>query len=248
MENDGSKKIKQYMLPSACAAVQWAVWFLAGIGKGFMDYDPGRPYVWVQKGLFLLLLISAWCFAFMLRISSRDGNQTDEAGLSGSCIVYFSVLFVILLLLWPGTWYWDDVGVLASAKDYDVIAWQHFLSSFFQTVFLQLIPTPGGVILCQLVIAAIIVSYVITDFEETFCQGRQLLLEYWPLDILIKLLPFLLPRCLLYQYSGFRMGRIFFMRFWSLVLFCISYRNRKIGWVMPVLMRTLHGSTFNVEE
>ena len=234
-QKEQGRKKRMWIIPLILAAVQWSIWQAAGIGKGFMDYDPVRPYVWVQKGLFLLLLISAWCFAFYVADQLKTGNRLMKRGIR-IFIVYFSVLFVILLILWPGTWYWDDVGVLASAKDYDVIAWQHFLSSFFQTVFLQLIPTPGGVILCQLVIAAIIVSYVITDYEETFCQGRQLI-GIWPLDILIKIIPFLLPPVLLYQYSGFRMGMYIFYEVFVLgFMICISYRNRKIGWVMPVLI------------
>ena len=231
MENDGSKKIKQYILPAACAAVQWAVWFLAGIGNGFLDCDMRRPYVWVQKGLFFCLLLSLWCFGFYVFRQAREGNKAIRRGLQVFAL-YFAILMVILILLWPGTWYWDDIGVLSSARCYDVLPWQHFLSSFFQNIFLQLIPTPGGVIFMQLLIAGIIVSYVITDLEETFCAG-QMLLKNRAADILVKLLPFLLPPVLLYQYSGFRMGAYIFYEVLVLgFILCISYRERRIGWVM----------------
>ena len=58
-QKEQGRKKRRWIIPLILAAVQWSIWQAAGIGKGFMDYDPVRPYVWVQKGLFLLLLISA---------------------------------------------------------------------------------------------------------------------------------------------------------------------------------------------
>ncbi|MBO5550551.1 MAG: hypothetical protein J5966_01210 [Lachnospiraceae bacterium] len=231
MENNASKKIKQYIPPLSCAAIQWAVWQLAGIGKGFLDYDISRPYVWVQKALFLCLLISLWCFGFYIARQAGEGNIRVKRGLS-IFAVYFSILMLFLILLWPGTWYWDDIGVLASARYYDVLPWQHFLSSFFQNIFLQLVPTPGGVILVQLLIAGVIVAYVLTDLEETFCNGQAFLKHPVP-GILIRLIPFLLPPVILYQYSGFRMGMYIFYEVFVLgFILCISYRKRRIGWTV----------------
>ncbi len=225
-------------MPAACGLIQWILWQVIGIGKSFLGCDINNPYVWVQKGLFLLLLIAAWCFAFHIAAELKSGNNTVKKGLQ-IFIIYFTLLFIMLLLLWPGTWYWDDIGVLASAKDYDVLPWQHFLSSFFQTLFLQLIPTPGGIILCQLVIAAIIVSYVLTDFEETFCGGKPLIKYRLP-DTLVKLIPFLLPPVILYQYSGFRMGMYIFYEVLVLgFIICISYRKRKISWQMLLIIGLL---------
>ena len=231
MWNDTVKTIKQYRLPIACAFVQWAVWQLAGIGKGFLDYDASRPYVWLQKALFLCLLLSFWCFGAYVIRQAKDGNKRVRRGLQFFS-VYFGLLLLILLLLWPGTWYWDDIGVLSSARCYDVLPWQHFLSSFFQNIFLQLFPSPGGLILVQLLIAGVIVSYVLTDLEETFCGGRPFVKPVF-IDILIKLLPFLLPPVLLYQYSGFRMGMYIFYEVFVLgYILCISCRERRIGWIM----------------
>lgn len=238
----------KYMIPLICALLQWILWQALGIGKGFLSFDISRPYVWVQKGMFLCLLILAWCFAFYVIKEIRSDNKAVKRGLQ-IFAVYFAILFIMLLILWPGTWYWDDIGVLASARDYDVLSWQHFLSSFFQTVFLQLIPMPGGVIFCQLVIAAVIVSYALTDFELTFCKGKPLV-SLWPMDTLIKLIPFLLPPVILYQYSGFRMGMyIFYEVFVLALIICISYRQRKISLQMLLILGLLSAvlSTWRTE-
>lgn len=222
------RSLKQYAVPSACAVIQWALWQIAGIGRGFLSYDTARPYVWLQKALFLCLLLSAWCFLFYIIREAKAGNKNVQRGLKVFSI-YFLILLILLLILWPGTWYWDDIGVLSSAKDYDVLPWQHVLSSFFQNIFLQLVPTPGGVILVQLMIASVIVSYAVTDFELTFCDGKPIV-RLWPVDTLIKLIPFLLPPVIMYQYSGFRMGMYIFYEILVLsFIICISYRGRSVS-------------------
>ena len=190
--------VKKYKIPLILALIQWGIWQALDVGHGFLEYDLQRPYTWVQKGMFLCFLALGWCFAFYVIRSFMAGSREIRRGLQVFGI-YFSILLVMLILLWPGTWQWDDIGVLAGARCFDVLPWQHVLSSFFQNIFLQLIPTPGGVILVQLVIAAVIVSYAVTDFEMTFCGGR-LICGFWPVDTLVKLIPFLLPPVVLYQY------------------------------------------------
>ena len=227
-EKKDKKRNLPYMIPVLCASVQWLIWQFLRIGNGFLEYDISRPYTWIQKAFFLCFLISAWCFAFYVIRQYRAGNDKIRRGVK-IFELYFLILFAILILLWPGTWQWDDIGVLASARYYDVLPWQHVLSSFFQTVFLQLIPTPGGIILIQLVTAAVIVSYSLTDFEATFFDGKPSI-QYWIIDTLIKLIPFLLPPVILYQYSGFRMGMyIFYEVFVLSFIICISYRSRTIS-------------------
>ncbi len=225
---------RKYLLPVVLAVLQWGIWQLFNVGRGFLMYDPSRLYTWVQKGMFLIFLLMGWCFAFYVARGIREGNRGLKRGLQVFS-VYFAFLMIMLLLLWPGTWQWDDIGVLASARHFDLLPWQHVLSSFFQNIFIQLIPTPGGVILVQLVIAALIVSYALTDFEMTFCDGK-LLTGFWPVDTLIKLLPFLLPPVVLYQYSGFRMGMyIFYEVFVLSFIICASYRKRQVSYQMLLI-------------
>ena len=233
MEQTDRKVRKEYVLPLALAVLQWGIWQVPGVGKRFLSFSPYDPYVWVQKGLFLCFLCVGWCFLFFAVRKVLSGDKTARRALQ-VFLIYFLILFLMLVILWPGLWYWDDIGVLASARNYEVLPWQHVLSSFFQTLFLQLVPTPGGVILVQLFIGALIVSYSVSEFEESFCEGR-LLLKWWPLDTLIKLIPFLLPPVVLYQYSGFRMGFYIFIEIFVLAFITgISVRVRNIS--MPLLV------------
>ena len=224
--------MKEYRIPTGLAAIQWIIWQAAGIGKSYLEYDIHRPYVWVQKGCFLLLLIYAWCFAFYVFRNVRSGNKIIKRGLQIFAL-YMSILSLILVFLWPGTWSWDDIGVLASARYYDVLPWQHSMSSFFHNLFLQLIPRPGGLILVQLVIAAVIVSYALAEAEDVFFAGRYLTGSAIA-DALIKLIPFLLPPVILYQYSGFRMGLYIYLEIFVMAfILCMLKKPKDIS--LPML-------------
>ncbi len=228
------KIIKKYTLPFAIAFLQWGIWQIFGVGKRFLSFQPEDPYVWVQKGCFLCFLCLIWNFLFFFVRKVISGDNMAKRALQVFS-VYFSILILMLVLLWPGCWYWDDIGVLASARNYDVLPWQHVLSSFFQTLFLQLVPTPGGVILVQLFTGAVIVSYAISEFEASFLGGR-LLIKWWLPDTLIKLIPFLLPPVVLYQYSGFRMGLYIFIEIFVLAFITgISVRERNTGVIWLIL-------------
>ena len=228
------KIIKKYALPFAIAFLQWGIWQIFGVGKRFLSFQPEDPYVWVQKGCFLCFLCLIWNFLFFFVRKVISGDNTAKRALQVFS-VYFSILILMLVLLWPGCWYWDDIGVLASARNYDVLPWQHVLSSFFQTLFLQLVPTPGGVILVQLFTGAVIVSYAISEFEASFLGGS-LLIKWWLPDTLIKLIPFLLPPVVLYQYSGFRMGLYIFIEIFVLAFITgISVRERNTGVIWLIL-------------
>ncbi|MCR5773673.1 MAG: hypothetical protein K6G42_01180 [Lachnospiraceae bacterium] len=228
MEKSRTDHIKQYAIPAAAALIQWVIWQALGIGRAFLTYDIRAPYVWIQKGLFLFLLVSLWCFLFYVIRKAKAGDEKIRRGLTVFA-VYFSISAVVLLLLWPGTWYWDDIGVLASAKNFDLLPWQHVLSAFFQTLFLQFFPVPGGIIAVQLLIVSVIVAYAVTDLELSLFKGKSIT-GFRAADILIELIPFFLPPVLLYQYSGFRMGLYIFIEIFVLsFIICISIREREIS-------------------
>lgn len=240
--------LKKYGLPAALALLQWGIWQIRKIGRSFLSFNPGAAYTVVQKGLFLCLLCALWCFLFYVAREVRGRNRQVRRGLFVFC-VYFLILMAMLALLWPGCWYWDDIGVLASARNYEVLPWQHVLSSFFQTLFLQLVPVPGGVILVQLFIDAVIVAYAVSEFEQSFCGG-ELFIKYALPDTLLKLIPFLLPPVIFYQYSGFRMGFYIFIEIFVLA-FSMGISEKKgtvsPGWLFTFALAVAVLSTWRTE-
>lgn len=100
--------------------------------------------------------------------------------------------------------------------------WQHILTGIYQDVLLQFLPFPGGLILLQNGIIALCVAYCVTKLEVAFSLKH---LSNPLLDILLKLLPFLLPPVLMYQFSGYRMGLYVYLDLTMLVMLLCAGKN-----------------------
>lgn len=80
--------------------------------------------------------------------------------------VYFSILFILLLTVWPGIWRWDDLHLVLGAKGYYLNGWHNFFSSLFYIISLKFIPSFVGVVIMQCIVISLIVSYVINKVCE----------------------------------------------------------------------------------
>ncbi len=106
----------------------------------------------------------------------------------------------IFILLYPGTWSWDDVLILEMAENYELNPWQHVITSIFYILCLETIPIAGGVPLVQIMIASFIAGYIPVTVSEIVPVKRK-----WVVEVLV-LLSTLSPPLLTHLYSGFRMG------------------------------------------
>lgn len=141
-----------------------------------------------------------WCFGAQVARKVREKNQMYLRG-GQFFLVYFSCTMLLLIILWPGTWAWDDLVTLRNIQHYNSFnPWQHILTGLYQDIMLQILPFPGGIILLQNVWISLIVAFSITKIESAFHIRR---LKNWILDILLKLIPFFLPPILMYQFSGY---------------------------------------------
>lgn len=157
----------------------------------------------------------AWCFGFMVyrKIKAQDANYKRGAQVFW---VYFSIMMLLLLILWPGTWSWDDLWTLHDIQHYDDLnEWQHIITGIYHDLMLQILPFPGGVIFLQNVLVSICVAFTVTKLENTFHIRR---LKNRIPDILLKIVPFLLPPVLMYQFSGYRMGLYVYLELVMLVM------------------------------
>ena len=73
-------------------------------------------------------------------------------------LTYFILNIIILLLIWPGNFSWDDIVMLNEARYYGLTPWQHFFSGLFYIMCLQTLPFATGIIIIQVYIASIIVA------------------------------------------------------------------------------------------
>lgn len=65
-------------------------------------------------------------------------------------------MIMILILIWPGVWRWDEFHILDGLWQGEIFYWQHWLTTMYYCLCLQLCPLVGGIVLAQTVLAAIL--------------------------------------------------------------------------------------------
>jgi hypothetical protein len=67
-------------------------------------------------------------------------------------------MLAVLALCWPGIWRWDEIFTMNTVTVGNIDYWQHWLSSLYILVFLEIIPVPGGVLILQVALISLIVG------------------------------------------------------------------------------------------
>lgn len=125
-------------------------------------------YSWGIKVIFLLVLFLLWQVAGRIYVRYKEQNQEVRTWVKYAGI-YFGLMLVLLVLVWPGAWRMDEFGILRDAKTLMPTFWQGYLTSLFYIISLMLLPTPAGVVIVQCFFNACCVGYV--------CQKGQKLLK-----------------------------------------------------------------------
>lgn len=217
---------RQFKKPTYIALIQWFVTNIFQIDRLFYEYDVETPILIVSKILYLIILILAWNFGFKVHKMIKSGNAEYIRGWNVFKF-YLIIMMVFMLSLWPGTWSWDDFWTIESVRHYNnLYAWQHVLTSIYYDVLLQILPFPGGVILLQNLIISLCVSYIVVKLENIYGIAS---FKNKYVDILIKVLPFLLPPVLIYQFSGYRIGLYMYLEL-VMIIFIIDAIKGKEKW------------------
>ena len=203
--------------PVLIAIMQWFITTAFQVDRLFFSYSEETTKLIVVKGLYLFFLIVAWNFGFYAVGKIKSGDEQYNRGFH-VFRVYLAINMCLMLILWPGTWAWDDLWHLNTISKYSSWnAWQHILTGIYDDILLQILPFPAGIILLQNIIISLCVAYVVVMLEQTFHIGC---MKYGLLDILIKIVPFLLPPVLVYQFSGFRIGLHMYLELVMVVFLC----------------------------
>lgn len=209
------ERLSENKVPLVIALIQWFITTILQVDRAFFTYDSETTFFFIIKCLYLLLLMVAWCFVFMVYRKIKAQDVDYKRGVQ-VFLVYFSIMMVLLLILWPGTWSWDDLWTLHDIQHYDDLnEWQHIITGIYHDLMLQILPFPGGVIFLQNILVSICVAFTVTKLENTFHIRK---LKNSIPDILLKIVPFLLPPVLMYQFSGYRMGLYVYLELVMLVM------------------------------
>ncbi len=188
------------------AVTQWVLTTFLRIDRLFFRYnslsDVSKEF-YATKALYLITLIVFWQFLFFSIRKIRSGDTFWVRGFH-FFTVYLTISVVILIGVWPGTWSWDDIWVLDSISTYQTWSpWEHIITGAYESVLLQILPFPGGFILLQNTLVSLCVAYVIVKLESILAIKP---FKNVTIDTFIKIIPFLLPPVIYYQFSGYRMG------------------------------------------
>lgn len=126
---------------------------------------------WGSKAAFLLFLLVFWHFLFWFI------KKADRSFVKFTCI-YFCLMCLLLLLVWPGIWRMDEFGILFAARSNSINFWQHYLTSIFYGLAMMLVPIPSGVILLQDFCISLIVGWILFRFKVLFFQSSKSKLIY----------------------------------------------------------------------
>lgn len=214
----------QKFLPIVIALVQWGLIQVTHWDALFFIGQGSNGTYYFVKGFSLIFFIFVWANLFRFVQAYRTGNATARRAWR-IAIEYGCFLLIFLLLLWPGTWSWDDIIVANRLHIYQLLSWQHVITCTYQMTLLQILPFPGGFIFLQNVIIVAIVSYIVTKIEETF---HFYVFKKQTIDIFVKILPFLLPSVILYQFSGFRMGLYVYFELLMLVILLCTWHQKEV--------------------
>lgn len=175
--------------------------------------------------LFLYTIISKIHSLYKKRFEPKVKNEIILT------LIYFTILLGLLLLVWPGTWSWDDIEILKNASFLNLTPWHHFFSGLFQVLCLQTIPIPSGVIIMQIVIASLIVGYCISNISILYGKNKKQVII---LQIILGLIT-LLPPLVMYILSGFRMGIYSYLELLLITEIIILYKKNNKATVTDIL-------------
>ena len=225
--------VKNFKIPIIIACLQWGILLAIDADSAFFIYIRNAQgnveassvlLRWVTQLLALVLLCVIWSSGWFLAAKLRAGDRAYSRWFRFFSI-YFGIQMLLMLILWPGTWAWDDIMTVEfSVRCYGIFAWQHIFTSIFQMVALHIFPFPAGIIIIQQLLIAICVATSLLLMEQSLGLKS---LRNGALDTAIKLFPFLMPPVLMYQFSGYRNGPLVYLELLLVVLLLKEIKERK---------------------
>ena len=120
----------------------------------------------IVEMLFFIILIVIYRYLF--KIINKPKIIKENKKYIKTFFIYFIIMFLLLLCTWPGIWRWDEMWIAIKANEYILEGWQNILSSFFYLLSYKFIASNVGVVIIQIILISMIVSYVINKIYDYF--------------------------------------------------------------------------------
>ncbi len=201
------------------AIIVWAILNFSGIQNGTLESE-----VFLITVCFKIIHLFFLYFLFLIivNIYNNKNSKNFKIGL----VYFFGYLFIaliLLLLIWPGAWSWDDINVLLRANFYMGTAWQHIFTPILYVLFLQTVPIASGILIMQILIAGAIIGYCVSKVSSILSNS----IKTQKIISIILFIPMILPPILLHILSGFRMGLYSYFELLLITEMFVIYKEKK---------------------
>lgn len=162
------RKLKLNKLGVLFALIHWGITFVTDsfvFNYRLLDFSnmvnsAKALLAWGAKIVFLCLLVFLWQLIFKVVSKLKEGNNPIKEYFKIT-LIYFGIMVIFFVLLYPGLWRVDEFGILKNATNVLPNFWQGYLTSVFYIFALMLFPNPAGVVFAQIIVISLIVGYVI---------------------------------------------------------------------------------------
>lgn len=96
-----------------------------------------------------------------------DGDQFSRK-LVKHFSIYLGIMLIVLLLIWPGYWVWDEIWVIDALENGFTYTWQSVLTQLLYAYSLLIMPVPVSITIMQTIVISLILAFVNTKIEEKF--------------------------------------------------------------------------------
>lgn len=166
-------------LANIIAFIHWIVSFKTDSFIFLYSADQ-QNRVFLFKLIFLVLLLFFWNMViwFYKKVKERSGKEVKFLKYAA---IHFGINFLILLLIWPGNWIWDEYAILNAARGLQIDIWQHYLTSLFYIFSLMLLPFPGGILIVQNLVISFLTAGTLLLIENHIKNKKWIWFMFLPL-------------------------------------------------------------------
>ncbi len=141
------------------STIHFIITFFGKIPFNNSDYFFHLKFAFFKAISFLLILIFWYFFLFIVKkIKLKDEKWIRISKFFG---IYFGISMILLIITWPGIWVWDEFNILHVSSYLEFLYWQNYLSSVTYILSMMIIPFPAGIVICQLFLISVIITFII---------------------------------------------------------------------------------------
>ena len=134
------------------------------------SYSDFGMFAWFRylliRGIFVIL-----DFTVVYYISNIIKKLIKKDKDTKNLLIFFAIALLInmilLLMLWPGNWINDELGVLYEARQFNYYSWQNYLTVIFFSVCVMALPTAVSIILIQVIFISFSFAYFVNYVYKT---------------------------------------------------------------------------------